>query len=70
MLESICLANCSGAGMMEHTDAGRYMTPSDMYQFGKVLEEFDSLLVSVEGKDFVTKLKGKKMGAKKALEHA
>ena len=56
--------------MMEHTDAGRYMTPSDMYQFGKVLEEFDSLLVSVEGKDFVTKLKGKKMGAKKALEHA
>jgi len=45
-----------------------YTEQSDLYQFGKLLEKFDDLL-SNEGKDFVTLLKGKQMMAENALRH-
>jgi hypothetical protein len=50
-------------------DGGLYTEMSEMYQLGKLLDkEFDHL-ISDHAKDFVEKLKGKKMTAEEALEH-
>ncbi|CAG8636875.1 7798_t:CDS:2 [Paraglomus occultum] len=50
-------------------DHGKYKPSSDMYQLGKLLENFSSKL-SANGKDFVDKLKGKKTSAQNALLHS
>ena len=51
-------------------DDGLYTAMSEMYQLGKLLnEEFGYLIFSDQGKDFVKKLKEKKMIAEEALKH-
>jgi hypothetical protein len=51
-------------------DDGLYTAMSEMYQLGKLLrEKFGHLILSDQGKDFVKKLKGKKMTAEEALKH-
>jgi hypothetical protein len=52
------------------TSQGQYTTQSDMYQFGKLLEQFEGMIESKKGEDFVVKLKNKKMSAMEACKHA
>ena len=48
-------------------DNGQYTTQSDLYELGKMLEEFHNL--SNEGRDLATQLKRKCMTATQALNH-
>ncbi|RIB06855.1 hypothetical protein C2G38_2046463 [Gigaspora rosea] len=49
-------------------DRKKYTKMSDIYQLGKLLEEFLIIIKSDDGKDFVAKLKKKDMDASEALK--
>ncbi|KAF0453080.1 crinkler family protein [Gigaspora margarita] len=51
------------------TNAGCYTSTSDMYQFGKLLERYNNLMTTDDGKDFTNRLKSKCMTAAMALKH-
>ncbi|CAG8801651.1 23339_t:CDS:2, partial [Dentiscutata erythropus] len=50
-------------------DRKKYTKMSDIYQLGKLLEEFLIMIKSEEGRDFIVKLKRKEMDASEALKH-
>ncbi|CAG8789577.1 22414_t:CDS:2, partial [Gigaspora rosea] len=50
-------------------DRKKYTKMSDIYQFGKLLEEFFIIIKSDDGRGFVAKLKKKDMDASEALKH-
>src|SRR5688500_10393259 len=50
-------------------DRSRFDEASEIYQLGKVLEEFENLIHSSEGKNLVLMLKTKQLTALQALKH-
>jgi len=53
-------------GTLDQTNT--YTTLSEMYQLGKLLEELNTM-TSDEGRDFVRRLRDKRMEADAALRH-
>jgi len=51
-------------------DGGAYTKTSEMYQLGKMLrKEFDDMVLSEHGRDFIERLIGEKMTAQESLRH-
>jgi serine/threonine protein kinase len=50
-------------------DNGVYTSSSDLYQLGKLLQKFGTLVISDQGKIFIQELIEKRMGGNQALEN-